>query len=84
MKLVTRHRGRASVFSAHFNPHEREARDKELIKPNGKRNYFNPHEREARDRGAILRILKITDFNPHAREARDDSGSALRIRRTLF
>ena len=37
-------------FTKDFNPHEREARDREQGEHGVHQGHFNPHEREARDR----------------------------------
>ena len=49
VKLVTLASGGGVLLPAHFNPHEREARDCPLRQARRPYPHFNPHEREARD-----------------------------------
>ena len=59
------------VTDCHFNPHEREARDRWKKTRAAYIRHFNPHEREARDTFHGTRSGYSTYFNPHEREARD-------------
>ena len=71
MKLVTETAEADVTGGQYFNPHEREARDRNRGNRLEKLPYFNPHEREARDARRCFCCRWLLDFNPHEREARD-------------